>query len=142
METQGSHRADSPEDLVARELARLRDLAGANENLVFRGRFLTTECLIGTFSRDVYLSIANGRVQHVIPGPKLMRPWAFAYHAAPEAWLEFWRPMPRPGSHDLFALTKTGAARLEGNLHPFLANLQYFKDLLALPRRCVAEGRQ
>jgi hypothetical protein len=24
---------------------------------------------------------------------------------------------------------------LEGDLHPFIANLQYFKDVLALPRQ-------
>jgi len=40
----------------------------------------------------------------------------------------------RPGWHDLFALTKRGAASMEGDLRPFLQYLQYFKDLLALPR--------
>ena len=43
--------------------------------------------------------------------------------------------MPEPGWHDLFALTKRGAAAIEGDLRPLLQNLQYFKDLLALPRR-------
>ena len=46
--------------------------------------------------------------------------------------------MPDPGWHDLFALTKRGAASMEGDLRPLLQNLQYFKDLLALPR---AEAR-
>ena len=32
--------------------------------------------------------------------------------------------MPRPGWHDLLALTKRGEALLEGDLHPFMANLQ------------------
>jgi hypothetical protein len=43
-------------------------------------------------------------------------------------------PMPRPGWHDLLALTKRKEATLEGDLHPFMTHLQYFKDLLALPR--------
>lgn len=43
-------------------------------------------------------------------------------------------PVPKPGWHDLFALCKRGAMRIEGGLHPFMANLQYFKDLVALPR--------
>ena len=43
--------------------------------------------------------------------------------------------IPEPGWHDLFALTKRGAASIEGDLRPLLQNLQYFKDLLALPRR-------
>ena len=42
--------------------------------------------------------------------------------------------MPAPGWHDLFALTKRGAASMDGDLRPLLQNLQYFKDLLALPR--------
>ena len=42
--------------------------------------------------------------------------------------------MPRPGWHDLLALTKREEAVLEGDLHPFMAHLQYFKDVLALPR--------
>ena len=45
-----------------------------------------------------------------------------------------WRPEPRPGWHDLLALTKRKQAVLEGDLHPFMAHLQYFKDVLALPR--------
>ena len=49
--------------------------------------------------------------------------------------------MPAPGWHDLFALTKRGAASMEGDLRPLLQNLQYFKDLLALPRR-LPEGAE
>jgi hypothetical protein len=48
---------------------------------------------------------------------------------------QHWQPMPRPGWHDLLALTKRGEAVLEGDLHPFMSNLQYFKDVLALPRQ-------
>ena len=32
------------------------------------------------------------------------------------------------------SLVKSRQMRLEGDLHPFMAHLQYFKDLLALPR--------
>ena len=49
-------------------------------------------------------------------------------------------PEPRPGWHDLFALTKRKEAVLEGDLHPFMAHLQYFKDVLALPRSLRAAG--
>ena len=47
-------------------------------------------------------------------------------------------PTPRPGWHDLLALTKRGEATLEGDLHPFMTHLQYFKDVLALPRQHFA----
>ena len=42
--------------------------------------------------------------------------------------------MPKAGFHDLLALTKRGEAVVEGELHPFMTHLQYFKDVLALPR--------
>ena len=48
--------------------------------------------------------------------------------------------MPAPGWHDLFALTKRGAASMEGDFRPLLQHLQFFKDLLALPRRLSAES--
>jgi len=38
------------------------------------------------------------------------------------------------------AMIKTRALKLEGDQHPFFANLLYFKELLALPR-AAAEGR-
>ena len=58
--------------------------------------------------------------------------------ASPAAWAGYWQAVPRPGYHDLLALTKRGEAMLEGELHPFIAHLQYFKDVLALPRNHIA----
>jgi hypothetical protein len=64
--------------------------------------------------------------------------WRFGYTASSRAWTEYWRPEPRPGWHDLLALTKRGEALLEGDLYPFMTHLQYFKDLLALPRSGIS----
>ena len=43
--------------------------------------------------------------------------------------------MPGPGWHDLFAPHQARAASMEGDFRPLLQHLQFFKDLLALPRR-------
>ena len=43
-------------------------------------------------------------------------------------------PVPAPGVHDLMALSKQGLVRIEGNLQPFMANLQFVKDVIAAPR--------
>jgi hypothetical protein len=67
-----------------------------------------------------------------------MRSWRFSYRASSAAWAEYWQTVPRPGFHDLLALTKRGEAVLEGDLHPFMAHLQYFKDVLELPRGRLA----
>ena len=103
--------------------------------LVLRGRFLDCDCLLGPASHAFHASIRQGRIVDLTPAPVLMRSWRFSYRAPAAAWAEYWQPAPRPGFHDLLALTKRGEAMLEGDLHPFISNLQYFKDVLALPRR-------
>jgi hypothetical protein len=103
--------------------------------LIARGRFLDCECLLGPTGHPFHASIRQGRIVDLTPAPVLMRSWRFSYRASPTAWAEHWQAAPRPGFHDLLALTKRGDAVLEGDLHPFIANLQYFKDVLALPRQ-------
>ena len=44
---------------------------------------------------------------------------------------EFWKKLPPPGHNDIFALFKRGKLTIEGDLHPFMANLLYIKDVLA-----------
>lgn len=119
---------------VAEQFARLADPSEAADRLARSGRFVTAEFLTGSWATPVHLTIRDGRVTAASRGPALMRSWRVAFRATPTAWAEYWRPVPRPGWHDLLALTKRGEATLEGDLHPFLANLQFFKDLLALPR--------
>jgi hypothetical protein len=103
--------------------------------LIARGRFLDCECLLGPIGQPFHASIRQGRIVDLTPAPVLMRSWRFSYRASAAAWAEYWQAAPRPGFHDLLALTKRGEAVLEGDLHPFIANLQYFKDVLALPRQ-------
>jgi hypothetical protein len=103
--------------------------------LIARGRFLVCECLLGPIGHPFHASIRQGRIIDLTPAPVLMRSWRFSYRASLAAWAEHWQAAPRPGFHDLLALTKRSEAVLEGDLHPFIANLQYFKDVLALPRR-------
>ena len=67
-----------------------------------------------------------------------MRPWRFAIRASEDAWARFWAPMPAPGYHDIFAMTKNGEARIDGDLQPLMANLRYIKDVIAAPRRAGA----
>jgi hypothetical protein len=103
----------APDELdrrVAHEFTRLTERSAANEDLTHRGRFLTTECLVGPFAAPIHLSIVSGRIVAAAPEPALMRSWRFAFRATSEAWAEFWEPIPRAGWHDLLALTKRGAA--------------------------------
>ena len=103
-------------------------------DLIRRGAFFDArfQVKIGDIPYDII--VAAGRIVLFERGPFVMRSWRFAVRGTAEAWAQFWQPVPPPGWHDLFALSKRGVLTLEGDLHPLMANLQYIKDLLALPR--------
>jgi hypothetical protein len=119
---------------VIQAFATIPALLDQTPALIARGRFLDCECLLGPNENPFHVSIRQGRIIDLTPAPALMRSWRFSFRASATAWAEYWQPVPQPGWHDLLALTKRGEAVLEGDLHPFMAHLQYFKDLLALPR--------
>jgi hypothetical protein len=123
----------------ADRFARLPDLLAVDTDLRRRGRWLDVDCRIDIGAEPFHLAIRKGELANVERGPRLMRAVAFTIRATDEAWRQHWRKVPEPGWHDLFALTKRGAASLDGDLRPLLQNLQYFKDLLALPRRLPKE---
>jgi hypothetical protein len=127
--------SDAADAAVIKAFADIPALLEQAPALIARGQMLDCDCLLGPTAHPFLASIRAGRIVDLAPAPVLMRSWRFAYRATSAAWTEYWQPMPKPGWHDLFALTKRGEAVLEGDLHPFMAHLQYFKDVLALPRQ-------
>lgn len=115
-------------------MERLEQLVNADPRLVWRGRYVHTTFLVEIGDDAWLVRIEAGRVAEVKRGPFVLPSWVFALRAPREAWAEFWRPHPRPGSHDLFALLKRRVLRIEGDLQPFMANLLYFKDVMATLR--------
>ena len=133
--------ADREHAALAAKIERLPRLVNEDADLVRRGAWIDLQFQVGLGTVPYCVTVASGRISAFERGPILMRSSRFQVHAAAEAWRRFWEPIPEPGWHDLLALTKRGAARVEGDLHPLLANLQYFKDLLAAPRRLPVEAR-
>jgi hypothetical protein len=119
---------------IASIFEKLPKLLDSDSELLRAGRLLNVDCLLGPSDLPFLVSIRAGRIAEMSAMPKTMPSWRFGYTASPQAWIEYWRPEPKPGWHDLLALTKRGEANLAGDLHPFMTHLQYFKDLLALPR--------
>jgi hypothetical protein len=115
-------------------IERLQERVNADTRLVHRGRFVNTSFLLESGADAWLVRIVDGRIESVAPGPFVMPRWTFALRASPEAWDKFWSPVPPPGFHDLFALVKFGRLKVEGDMHPFMANLFYFKALLASVR--------
>ena len=126
---------DPTTERIVQQFEALPALVAADADLVRRGRFLTTEFEIGVGGVPLSISIGNGQVRSVVRGPFLLKPWVFALRAEPSIWQALLQPVPAPGVHDLLALSKKGLVRIEGNLQPFMANLQYIKDVVAKPRR-------
>jgi hypothetical protein len=139
-ESVASAKADQPvmaptaQTSVAAMVERLPELVNADETLLRRGRYLTADIMIEIGTQPYYLSIDRGRVSAFQRGPLIMRSWSFAVRGGEEAWQKFWQPFPPPDFHDIFALAKHGAFRIEGDYRPLLTNLLYFKGLLAAPR--------
>jgi hypothetical protein len=126
---------------LATAFAELPRLLAADADLLRRGAFFDARFAVGIGDVPFDVTVAAGNITAFERGPFLMRPWRFAVRATAEAWSRLWQPVPEPGWHDLSALAKRGCATLEGDLLPLMANLQYVKDLLVLPRRLASEPR-
>jgi hypothetical protein len=109
-------------------------LINEDSALRHRGRFVTTTFFIESGADQHLISVDRGQLT-VANGPFVSPRWQFALRAAPEVWERFWAPVPPPGSHDLMAMIKFKSLIAEGDLHPFMSNLLWFKDVLASPRR-------
>jgi hypothetical protein len=107
----------------------------ADAKLIRRGRFVDTTFLLAIDDDDTLIRVRDGRIDSVTPGPFITPNYSFALRAPREVWEKFWQPLPPPNFNDVFALVKQKLMRMEGDLHPLMANLLYFKDVLAAPRQ-------
>ena len=121
-------------------MERLPQLVNANARLVWRGRYIDTTFLVEIGDAPYLVQVSAGRIASVKRGPFIMPSWSFALRASHEAWEKFWLPLPPPGFQDLLALSKRKMLCIEGDLHPFMSNLLYFKEVMAAPR--AREGTQ
>ncbi len=111
-------------------LKALKNLVNKNAPLVARGRFFSEKFVIGVGENDWLIETQCGRIIRVDKGPFLMHSWRFSIRASIDTWEAFWQPVPLPGYHDLFAMTKSGNAIIEGDIQPMIANLRYIKEVL------------
>jgi hypothetical protein len=112
----------------------LTDLAtrvNGDANLVRRGKRVNTTFLIAIDNADHLVRVAEGRIVAVTPGPFITPNYSFALRASRDAWEKLWSPQPLPGFTDIFALVKKKLLRIEGDLHPLMSNLLYFKGVIA-----------
>jgi hypothetical protein len=118
----------------------IASLVNADTALVRRGRFVNTTFLIAIGEADTLFRVQDGRIVSVVPGPFITPDYSFALRATRDVWEKFWQPLPPPGFTDVFALVKQKLMRVEGDLHPFMSNLLYFKDVIASPRQKTSKA--
>ena len=109
----------------------LKARVNEDQALVRRGRYLTTTFLLEVGQTQWLISIFEGRIAAVTRGPFVMPSSSFALRAPEAEWRKFWSQPPPPGSNDLMALIKRRVLKAEGDLQIFMANLRYFKEVLA-----------
>lgn len=124
------------EELAALFRTSLESDSPALRDLTRRGLWTSARMLVGIGDAQILVEVREGvlKVHAELP---LLCSWDFCVRGPACAWVSLWRAIPEPGRHDLFALTKHGDLRVEGNLHPFMSSLQYFKDLLVMPREVL-----
>jgi hypothetical protein len=118
-----------------RMIDKIASIVNADANLIRRGRFVDTTFMIAIGDDDTLIRVQAGRVTKVTPGPFITPDYSFALRASRAVWEKFWQPLPPLGFTDIFALVKQKLMRVEGDLHPFMSNLLYFKDVVAAPRK-------
>jgi len=114
--------------------AMLENLAArvnGDTNLVRRGKHVNTTFLIAIDNADNLVRVTEGRIVSITPGPFITPNYSFALRASRDAWEKLWSEKPIPGFTDIFALVKKKLLRIEGDLHPFMSNLLYFKGVIA-----------
>jgi hypothetical protein len=120
-------------------LENIARLVNADAHLVCRGRFVDTTFMVAVDDIYYLLRIQEGRVTKATQGPFITPDYSFSLRAPRGVWEKFWQPLPPLGFTDIFALVKQKLMRVEGDIHPFMANLLYFKDVLAAPRKNTAK---
>ena len=115
-------------------------IAAINADPVLRrwGRLMEADVLLEVGDHSWRWVVRNGALASVTEGPFVMPSWTVALRADPAAWAVFMRPEPTPGFHDLMALVRRGALRVEGDLRPFMQHLLWFKGVFGKLREHVA----
>ena len=99
--------------------------------LSIMAQYLNTSFMISTIENEYLVNIEKGVVKNVEEGPFVMPSYVFKLTAPKNEWLKFLQQTPQPGSHDIIAMLRRKVLKFDGDLHPLMSHLLYFKLLLA-----------
>ena len=110
---------------------KLAEKNNVRHSLASMAQYLNTCFMISTIEHEYLVNIEKGIVKNVEEGPFVMPSYVFKLTASKNEWLKFLQHTPQPGSHDIIAMLRRKVLKFEGNLHPLMSHLLYFKLLLA-----------
>jgi len=116
-------------------LSGLSDRFQADQPLMRRASRASFRCRMEVEDSAFLLRLDEGKLTGPFPIDGPMVDSDFTLRSTRDAWLTHWLPVPPPEYHDIFAMTRAGHLRIDGDFHPLMVHLQVVKDILALPRR-------
>ena len=109
----------------------------SNKRLIEKGRWVNLTFTFGIGQNDYLFEIIEGKVISTTKRTILTRSGTFKIHGEKIAWEKHWLNIPPRDYHDIFAMLAKKLIIVDGNLTPFMQNLQYFKDLIASNRQSI-----
>ena len=106
----------------------------SNQDLLKRGKWVNLTFTFGIENTDYLIEIINGKVNSIKKRVLLTKSGVFRIHGESVSCEKHWLKNPPRDYHDIFAMLAKKIIILEGDLTPFIQNLQYFKDLIASNR--------
>ena len=110
---------------------KLAEKNNVRHSLASMAQYLNTCFMISTIDHEYLVNIEKGIVKNVEEGPFVMPSYVFKLTAPKNEWIKFLQHTPEPGSHDIIAMLRRKVLKFEGDLHPLMSHLLYFKLLLA-----------
>ena len=111
-------------------IEKLPELVNDNPALVRRGRWTNAVMMLGIGPQYWLITIREGRIAACTRQTLRISAFDFAITGDEDAWRKFWQATPPPMHHDLHALLRIGAIRIEGDVDLLLANMLYLKIML------------
>lgn len=112
--------------------AEYADEINADMRLMHSGRYVNAIVHLQGGSFEELLVFSHGELR-VVSESLVMPNSTFRIWVDEQAWQQYLSATPIPGRNDIFALLRNQLATVEGDLQQFFANLQFFKDVLAVP---------
>ena len=110
---------------------KLAEKNNVRHSLASMAQYLNTCFMISTIDHEYLVNIEKGIVKNVEEGPFVMPSYVFKLTASKNEWFKFLQHTPQPGSHDIIAMLRRKVLKFDGDLHPLMSHLLYFKLLLA-----------